>query len=148
MILREGDKGDLVEKLQEALAYLGYHPGPLDGHFGSATEDAVEAFQKKSKIYMDGAVGPSTADMLNRALGSPKIELHLNLSPPETRPRPTISFMKRFMRLAELSLLLVAAEVWAVKQVPLEARNLCIMLAEHLIWRCPLACKILLQTPT
>jgi len=82
MILRTGDKGELVKKLQKALAYLGYHPGPLDGHFGSMTEDAVEAFQKKSKIYMDGLVGPSTADMLNRALGSPKIELHLNLRPP------------------------------------------------------------------
>ena len=94
MILREGDKGDLVEKLQEALAYLGYHPGPLDGHFGSATEDAVEAFQKKSKIYMDGAVGPSTADMLNRALGSPKIELHLNLSPPVEDIRDTDKKLK------------------------------------------------------
>ena len=94
MILREGDKGDLVEKLQEALAYLGYHPGPLDGHFGSATEDAVEAFQKKSKIYMDGAVGPSTADMLNRALGSPKIELHLNLSPPVEDTRDTDKKLK------------------------------------------------------
>jgi hypothetical protein len=94
MILREGDKGDLVEKLQEALAYLGYHPGPLDGHFGSATEDAVEAFQKKSKIYMDGAVGPSTADLLNRALGSPKIELHLNLSPPVEDIRDTDKKLK------------------------------------------------------
>ena len=49
MILREGTKGDLVKKLQEGLAYLGYHPGPIDGHYGQMTEDAVEAFQKKSK---------------------------------------------------------------------------------------------------
>ena len=54
MILREGIKNDLVRKLQEGLAYLGYHPGPVDGHFGDMTEDAVEAFQKKSKIYVDG----------------------------------------------------------------------------------------------
>ena len=51
MILRTGTKSELVKKLQAGLAYLGYHPGPIDGHFGNMTEDAVEAFQKKSKIY-------------------------------------------------------------------------------------------------
>jgi hypothetical protein len=83
MILRKGTKNELAKRLQEGLAYLGYHPGPIDGHFGDMTEDAVEAFQKKSKIYVDGKVGPSTANMFNRALGSPKIELHLDLNPPE-----------------------------------------------------------------
>ena len=62
MILREGIKNDLVRKLQEGLAYLGYHPGPVDGHFGDMTEDAVEAFQKKSKIYVDGDVQASTVN--------------------------------------------------------------------------------------
>ena len=81
MILREGTKGELVKKLQEGLAYLGYHPGPIDGHYGQMTEDAVEAFQKKVKLYSDGLVGPTTAKALNSALGSPKIELHLNLEP-------------------------------------------------------------------
>jgi len=94
MILRDGDKGELVKKLQEGLAYLGYHPGPIDGHFGNMTEDAVEAFQKKSKIYVDGKVGPSTADMFNRALGSPQIELHLNLSPPEEEIKDTDKKLK------------------------------------------------------
>ena len=83
MILREGTKGDLVKKLQEGLAYLGYHPGPIDGHYGQMTEDAVEAFQKKSKLYADGLVGPSTAKALNAALGSPMMELHLDLQPPQ-----------------------------------------------------------------
>jgi len=83
MILYVGQTGELIKKLQEGLAYLGYHPGPIDGHFGTMTEDAVEAFQKKSKIYVDGKVGSSTAGMFNRALGSPKIELHLDLKPPE-----------------------------------------------------------------
>ena len=81
MVLREGTKGELVKKLQEGLAYLGYHPGPVDGHYGQMTEDAVEEFQKKSKLYSDGQVGPSTAKALNSALGSPQIELHLNLEP-------------------------------------------------------------------
>ena len=94
MVLREGSKGDLVKKLQEGLAYLGYHPGPIDGHFGSLTEDAVEAFQKKSKIYVDGKVGPSTAGMFNRALGAPKVELHLNLKPKEEEVRDTDKKLK------------------------------------------------------
>ena len=81
MILRNGTKAELVKKLQEVLADLGYHPGPVDGHFGSLTEDAVEAFQKKSKLYIDGTVGPSTASALNKALGNPA--LHLDLDPAE-----------------------------------------------------------------
>ena len=94
MILREGIKNDLVRKLQEGLAYLGYHPGPVDGHFGDMTEDAVEAFQKKSKIYIDGKVGPSTADLLNRALGSPRIELHLDLKPSDEEIKNTDKKLK------------------------------------------------------
>ena len=81
MILRKGQNGDLIKKLQEVLAELGYHPGPLDGQFGSLTEDAIEAFQKKSRLYADGLVGPSTASALNKALNNP--ELHLDLDPPE-----------------------------------------------------------------
>ena len=81
MILRHGSRSELVKKLQEGLAYLGYHPGPIDGRFGAMTQDAVEQFQKKSKLYIDGIAGPSTARAFNRALGSPKIELHLDLEP-------------------------------------------------------------------
>ena len=80
MVLREGTKGELVKKLQEVLADLGYHPGPIDGHFGGMTEDAVGEFQRKYKLYADGAVGPSTAAALNKALGDPA--LHLDLDPP------------------------------------------------------------------
>ena len=83
MILRIGQKGELVKKLQEVLADLGYHPGPIDGHFGSLTEDAVEAFQKKSKVYSDGIVGPSTARALNAVSRNPS--LHLDLEPPEEK---------------------------------------------------------------
>ena len=81
MILRIGQKGELIKKLQEVLADLGYHPGPIDGHFGSLTEDAVEAFQKKSRVYIDGVVGPSTARALTAASRNPA--LHLDLEPPE-----------------------------------------------------------------
>jgi hypothetical protein len=68
MLLRKGSRGDLVESLQEALLALGYHPGPIDGAFGSMTEDALEAFQKSKKISVDGICGPSTFAELNKAL--------------------------------------------------------------------------------
>ena len=92
MILRKGQNGDLIKKLQEVLAELGYHPGPLDGQFGSLTEDAVEAFQKKSRLYRDGLVGPSTAGALNKALGNP--ELRLDLDPPEEEIKDTATKLK------------------------------------------------------
>ena len=92
MILRNGTKAEQVKKLQEVLADLGYHPGPIDGHFGSLTEDAVEAFQKKSKLYTDGVVGPSTAAALNKALGNPA--LHLNLESPEEEIKDSVTKLK------------------------------------------------------
>ena len=49
MLLRKGDKGRMVQDLQEALLTLGYHPGPIDGDFGSLTEAALERFQKARK---------------------------------------------------------------------------------------------------
>ena len=65
MVLRNGSKGDLVESLQEALLELGFHPGPIDGHFGRLTEDAIEKFQKSEKMSVDGLCGPSTFGELN-----------------------------------------------------------------------------------
>ena len=46
MLLKKGDKGSLVRLLQEALLSLGCHPGPIDGHFGELTENAIEKFQR------------------------------------------------------------------------------------------------------
>ena len=68
MLLKKGNRGDLVEDLQEALLSLGYHPGPIDGHFGSMTEEALEKFQKSKKISVDGLCGPSTLQEINEAL--------------------------------------------------------------------------------
>jgi hypothetical protein len=68
MLLKKGQKSDLVEDLQEALLSLGYHPGPIDGHFGNLTEAALEKFQKSRKISVDGLCGPSTFAELNDAL--------------------------------------------------------------------------------
>jgi peptidoglycan hydrolase-like protein with peptidoglycan-binding domain len=70
MLLRKGDKGELVQALQEALLALGYHPGPIDGHFGGLTEEALEKFQKSAKISVDGICGRTTFGEINEALVS------------------------------------------------------------------------------
>jgi len=70
MLLRKGDKGRMVQDLQEALLTLGYHPGPIDGDFGSLTEASLERFQKARKISVDGLCGSSTFKELNEALAA------------------------------------------------------------------------------
>lgn len=44
--LKRNDKGVYVLVLQDALNTLGYSTGGLDGVYGSATNTAVQAFQK------------------------------------------------------------------------------------------------------
>ncbi len=50
--------------IQQALAALGFNPGPIDGIFGSKTAAAVAAFQRVRGLVMDGEVGPQTAAAL------------------------------------------------------------------------------------
>jgi peptidoglycan hydrolase-like protein with peptidoglycan-binding domain len=49
--------------LQALLTRAG-HPVKVDGDFGTATKDAVKAFQKKQRIKADGVVGPETVRRL------------------------------------------------------------------------------------
>ena len=68
MLLKKGDKGSLVRLLQEALLSLGCHPGPIDGHFGELTENAIEKFQRLKRISADGLCGNVTFHELNQSL--------------------------------------------------------------------------------
>jgi N-acetyl-anhydromuramyl-L-alanine amidase AmpD len=58
MLLRKGDRGPDVKKVQEALKIS------ADGIFGSQTEGAVKQFQLEQKLAVDGIVGPNTWDAL------------------------------------------------------------------------------------
>ena len=60
-VLRPGASGEVVRQLQSALQALGYHPGAIDGQFGSRTESAVKAFQRAQGIGVDGIVGDFTS---------------------------------------------------------------------------------------
>lgn len=67
--LKNGSKGDQVKALQLLLIGNGISCGrwKADGSFGSATETAVKAYQKKKKLTVDGIVGTNT---WNKLLGN------------------------------------------------------------------------------
>ena len=58
--LQMGSTDPAVRDLQDALKALGHDPGPIDGVFGTTTENAVKAFQQARDITADGIVGKVT----------------------------------------------------------------------------------------
>lgn len=65
--LKNGSRGEEVQKLQQALISLGYLKGTADGVFGNKTENAVRAFQKAKKLNVDGLAGKKTQELLYAA---------------------------------------------------------------------------------
>lgn len=59
-VLRRGQRGASVEKLQAALEALGFDIGHADGAFGEGTRQAVMAFQRSYGLAADGVAGPQT----------------------------------------------------------------------------------------
>jgi hypothetical protein len=58
VVVKRGDRGTAVRKVQSALAIA------VDGVFGADTEQAVKRFQKRKGLTADGVVGPDTRDAL------------------------------------------------------------------------------------
>jgi peptidoglycan hydrolase-like protein with peptidoglycan-binding domain len=58
-VVSKGAKGGRVRAIQYLLDAHGAKL-KVDGVFGTATENAVKAFQKKVKVTVDGKVGPQT----------------------------------------------------------------------------------------
>ena len=65
-----GDTGPDVVSLQLALRKIGYALKGT-GYFGPATDVAVETFQKRAGLHVDGEVGPLTAAMIDAAQDTP-----------------------------------------------------------------------------
>jgi len=63
MLLRIGDQGDAVKRVQDALQAFGFNVS-IDGVFGQETEAAVVAFQDQNSLKKDGLVGPETLSAL------------------------------------------------------------------------------------
>ena len=69
-VMKQGDSGPNVAALQLALKNVGYALTGT-GFFGSATDTAVTAFQKRAGVVADGDVGPETAKLIDAAQGVP-----------------------------------------------------------------------------
>ena len=59
-LLKLDSRGDDVRVLQSRLKAQGFDPGPVDGAFGSQTDQAVRLFQQASGLAVDGVVGQQT----------------------------------------------------------------------------------------
>lgn len=62
-VLRAGDKGAAVRRLQESLGIA------VDGSFGPETDEAVRNFQHRSGLAVDGVVGQQTWRALEQRTG-------------------------------------------------------------------------------
>jgi peptidoglycan hydrolase-like protein with peptidoglycan-binding domain len=68
-LLVKGARGTDVRELQRWLKAAGYYPGRIDNVYGSATDNAVRAFQQARGIgQIDGKVGAGTRAALAAAL--------------------------------------------------------------------------------
>jgi uncharacterized protein (TIGR02594 family) len=65
-VIKLGDSGPIVKAMQLALARRGY-PLTGTGYFGTATDTALTAFQKRAGLTADGECGPRTAAALDGA---------------------------------------------------------------------------------
>jgi peptidoglycan hydrolase-like protein with peptidoglycan-binding domain/glucan-binding YG repeat protein len=63
-LLKRGSSGEAVRQIQLRLKELGYAVGTADGLFGSLTDAAVRAFQRRAGLTVDGIVGRLTVQAL------------------------------------------------------------------------------------
>jgi peptidoglycan hydrolase-like protein with peptidoglycan-binding domain len=63
-------KSDRVKEIQRALKAKGEDPGPIDGHMGKKTREAIQAFQKSNDLKVTGRVDRKTAEKLGVKLAA------------------------------------------------------------------------------
>lgn len=64
--IKQGSKGVYVAVLQDALNFLGYNVGNIDGIFGPNTKNAVIRYQAARGLKQDGIVGCNTWETLTK----------------------------------------------------------------------------------
>lgn len=62
--LKEGEMGELVTNLQQALTDKAFFHGAIDSFYGPDTKEAVMAFQKFHGLLQDGIASPATLQVL------------------------------------------------------------------------------------
>lgn len=70
VVLEVGSRGENVTKVQKRLIQYGYLSGTADGRYGEKTREAVEWFQRRNGLTVDGKVGKKTAAALGVTLSS------------------------------------------------------------------------------
>ena len=81
-VLSKGDGGSDVRELQELLNKLGASLS-VDGIFGTKTEAAVKAFQKKAGLQQDGKYGPLSHAALIAAIAETEIVHRVTIHSPD-----------------------------------------------------------------
>ncbi|MBT3320546.1 MAG: CHAP domain-containing protein [Clostridia bacterium] len=64
-IISFGEKSDIVLEYQKRLKALAYLTTEPDGDYGNDTTAAVQMFQSKNGLVVDGYLGPATRDLLD-----------------------------------------------------------------------------------
>ncbi len=77
-ILRKGDSGEAVMRLQRLLNAYDRALLQVDGQFGQNTELAVKAFQRKHGLKDDGIVGKLTWETMLKLAEADDIEVAEN----------------------------------------------------------------------
>ncbi len=67
-VVKVGSRGQTVRTIQTKLKRWGYYTGSVDGIFGNQTKKAVQYFQRKNGLTVDGIVGKATAKALGITL--------------------------------------------------------------------------------
>lgn len=70
VVLEVGSKGENVRRVQSRLIQYGYLDGTADGKYGEKTRKAVEWFQRRNGLTVDGRVGKETAAALGVTLSA------------------------------------------------------------------------------
>ncbi len=89
-MLRRGEDGAVVKKLQEDLTKAGYPTQGADGKFGQNTEDAVKRYQQAHGLTADGIAGQATLKALseNQPAQQPSTNAPTPTTPTPTSPAP------------------------------------------------------------
>ncbi len=64
VLSKKGSTGNEVIQIQKKLKNWGYYNGEIDGIYGSKTKNAVEKFQQKNGLKVDGISGKKTLEAL------------------------------------------------------------------------------------
>ena len=64
VLSKKGSTGNEVIQIQKKLKNWGYYSGEIDGIYGSKTKNAVEKFQRKNGLKIDGIAGKNTLDAM------------------------------------------------------------------------------------